>query len=300
VWLEIGEADAFHVALRAPDGSETMLHVLARARTDMRAAAETSSPALNLDYTQRVAQLLPNGLAYLRPGIFLNIDSEDTYDARAFNAFIDGAFESFLAAGAHTLLVDLRDNPGGDNSFSDLMIAWFADEPFRFASAFRIRVSAEAVASNAARLATASENSVSRQLADAYAGAAIGDVVDFPIPLVSPRAGARFEGRVFVLVNRRSFSNSVLTAAIVQDHNFGRVLGEPTSDLATTYGAMERFTLANTGLSVGFPKAYIVRPSGDARIQGVTPDVAIVTPIIQTGDDHVLQEALRIIQTAPR
>jgi C-terminal processing protease CtpA/Prc len=222
------------------------------------------------------------------------------YDARAFDTFIDGAFESFIAADADTLLIDLRDNPGGDNTFSDYMIAWFADRPFGFASAFRIRVSDEAVASNAARLATAGQNSVSRQLAGVYAAAAIGDVIEFPIPVVAPRRGARFEGRVFVLVNRRSFSNSVLTAAIVQDYQFGRVLGEPTSDLATTYGALERFTLPNSGLSVGFPKAYIVRPSGDARIQGMTPDIAITTPIIQTADDPVLQQALRIIDAEPR
>jgi hypothetical protein len=103
-----------------------------------------------------------------------------------------------------------------------------------------------------------------------------------------------------MLGKQRCAGNQKGTAAIVQDYQFGRVLGEPTSDLATTYGAMERFTLANSGLSVGFPKAYIVRPSGDARIQGVTPDIAITTPVIQTADDLVLQQALRIIDAEPR
>ncbi len=292
LWLELGAVDGFDVVLRMADGSETMHRVASRTRTEMRAAAEAAPPGFVLDYTQRVADVTPSGVAYLRPGIFLNLDSENMFDASSFRAFIDGAFENFLAAGAATLLIDLRDNPGGDNSFSDHMIAWFADEPFRFASVFRIRVSAETIASNAARLDTAERDSVSRQLAHAYAGANTGDLIDFPIPVVAPREGVRFEGRVFVLVNRRSFSNSVLTAAIVQDYGFGRVLGEPTADLATTYGAAEHFTLPNTGLSVGFPKALIVRPSGDTRIQGVTPDIAITTPILQHQNDPVLQDAL--------
>jgi len=295
LWLERGEADAFRVELRQPDGASTTVSLPARSRVEMRAAATTLPPVLELDYTQRVARMLPGGVAYLRPGIFLNVESDDLYDAEPFRAFIDASFAQFLDAGAATLLIDLRDNPGGDNTFSDPMIAWFADERFRFASAFRIRVSDEATASNASRIGDTDGDSVSHQLAAAYATARNGDVIDFPIAVQEPRAGHRFEGRVFVLINRRSYSNSVLTAAIVQDYGFGRIIGEPTSDLATTYGAMEHFTLPNTGLRVGFPKAHIVRPSGDARVQGVTPDILITTPIVQGTDDPVLQEALRIV-----
>lgn len=36
----------------------------------------------------------------------------------------------------------LRDNPGGDNSFSDRMVAWFASRPFRFSDEFSIRTRA--------------------------------------------------------------------------------------------------------------------------------------------------------------
>ncbi len=295
LWLERGEVDTFRVELRQLHGATATISLPARTRTEMRAAAADLPPTLEIDYTERVARVLPDGVAYLRPGIFLNVESDDLYNTDSFRAFIDTSFARFLAAGASTLLIDLRDNPGGDNTFSDPMIAWFADEPFRFASAFRIRVSAEATASNAARIGDTAGDSVSHQLAAAYANASNGDVIDFPIETSQPRGERRFEGRVFVLINRRSFSNSVLTAAIVQDYGFGRIIGEPTSDLATTYGAMEHFTLPNTGLRVGFPKAHIVRPSGDARVQGVTPDILIATPIVQGTDDPVLQEALRTI-----
>lgn len=67
-----------------------------------------------------------------------------------------------------------------------------------------------------------------------------------------PRAGVRFEGSVFVLVNRRSYCNSVATAVLVQDYGFGTVLGEETPDLATTFGAMEQFQLPATGMTIGF------------------------------------------------
>jgi hypothetical protein len=57
---------------------------------------------------------------------------------------------------------------------------------------------------------------------------------------------------------------------------------------------METFTLARSGLVVGLPKAYIVRPSGDLAPRGVVPDLAIETPIVEPVDDPVLQRALSI------
>lgn len=297
LWLELGEVETFEVRFRTRAGRRLDLAVQARTRADMRAASSGVSAGLEIDPTVREARVLAGGIAYLRPGVFMNVaEGGDPYDAAAFHTFIDDAFTRFIADDATALLIDLRDNPGGDNSFSDHMIPWFADRPFRFASEFRVRVSPEAVAANAARLGQASPDSISRQYAAAYAGASSGDIIDFPIPMAAPRANGRFTGRVFVLVNRRSFSNAVSVAAIVQDYCFGQILGEPTADLATTYGAMERLTLPNSGIVVGFPKAHIIRPNGDERVQGVTPDFPIETPLIESTDDPVLQQALRHIE----
>ena len=74
------------------------------------------------------------------------------WDATAFKQMIDDAFTHFQQQQATALLIDLRDNPGGTNSFSDYMIAWFADQPFRFASDFSVKVSQQAIRSNEKRL----------------------------------------------------------------------------------------------------------------------------------------------------
>lgn len=92
------------------------------------------------------------------------------------------------------------------------------------------------------------EASVSRRFAAAYARARPGDVITFDLPLSEPATSPRFEGRVYVLINRRSYSNAAAVAALVQDYGLGTILGEETSDLATTFGAMETFTLSAPGL----------------------------------------------------
>lgn len=237
----------------------------ARMRAEMATAAAALPAADDTDRPSREARMLAPGIAWLRPGPFYDDRPEatDPWDRSAFRRFIDEAFATFLDAGATDLLIDLRDNPGGDNSFSDLLVAWIADRPFRFSPAFDIRVSEASVASNRARLDDQAGDSggTSADLARLYAGQPAGAHVRHVIPLVAPRAGARFEGRVHVLVNRHSYSNAVSVAAIVQDYGFGRVLGEETADLATTLGAMEHFTLPHTGLTVAIRRRASCGPT---------------------------------------
>src|SRR4029079_10967524 len=166
--------------------------------------------------------------------------------------------------------------------FSDIMLAWFATKPFKFASSCKIRVSREAIASNARRLKVSPGNSqdISHQFAALYAGARPGDIVSFPVQETAPRPEPRFNGKVYLLMNRNSYSNCVAVAATVQDYGFGTVIGEETADLAATYGAMETFTLAQSGLDVGFPKAHIVRPNGNETARGAVPDRVITTPVV--------------------
>lgn len=297
LWLELGAVDQFKLTLRDARGAQRELWVPARTRAELRTAAAGPSPVLELDWDARVFRMIGT-VGYLRPGPFYNNDPNATniWDVSQFRAFVDSSFETLLKAQARTLVIDLRDNPGGDNSFSDLMVAWYATKPFRFCRDFRVKASEAAIASNAKRVAAAPDDKdgISAKFAAAYGQHRVGDVFSFDVPMVEPRAGARFPGRVYLLVNRRSYSNAVQVAALSQDYGFATILGEETSDLATTLGAMEQFALSRTGIEVGFPKAHIIRVNGNTQPRGVVPDVAIETPVVESLSDVVLQQALAV------
>lgn len=299
-WFTLGEVDGVRLVLAGEDGGSREVWLPATTRAQLEAVEARAGAPATLDLSGREARMLGDGIAYLRPGPFYDDrpEASSPWDRSHFRAFIDQAFESFLAAGATDLVLDLRDNPGGDNSFSDLVVAWFADKPFRFSDAFEIRVSRATIASNQARVdaSPGDAGSDSARMAELFKGAPLGSVVRYDIPWNQPRPAPRFQGRVHVLVNRHSYSNAVNVAAIVQDLGFGRVLGEETADLATTLGAMEQFTLAHSGLAVGYPKARILRPSGDPTPRGVVPDVALPRPIPEGPEDPVLQAAIADIK----
>jgi hypothetical protein len=298
-WLAHGSRDSFAVTVRKTDGRNIDARAPARSRAEYGSLMASRAPHFELDWNAREARMLDDGIAYLRPGPFYDNrpDAASPWDNAAFLAFVDQAFTDFIARDARALLIDLRDNPGGDNAFSDPLLAWIADKPFRFTHRFEIRVSAQTTASNRRRLQDTGNaaDSLSARFDALYRDRRNGDLVQFPVDWAQPRAGRRFEGEVFVLVNRHSYSNAVSVAAIVQDFGFGTVIGEETADLASTLGAMEQFALPRTGIEVGYPKARILRPNGDARPRGVIPDIAIETPIVAGVEDGVLQRAREIV-----
>lgn len=304
LWLETGSVERFMVTIARPANPPVTLWVPARTRAELAAASSAQPPTLDLEHPLRDRRILPGNVGYLRPGPFYNVEARtgaEAWDVSGFRGFVDEAFSDFLASGVQRLIVDLRGNPGGDSLFSDVLVAWFADRPFQFFSSFRVRVSPESTAANLARLEqdAVAAGPISRQYARLYAGARPGEVVAFELPLAQPRQGPAFRGRVYVLVDRQTYSNAVAVAATVQDFKFGTLLGEETSDMATTYGAMEQFRLPKTGIAVGYPKAFIVRPNGDLRSRGVVPDVPIRFPIALGAADEVLDRALAFV-TADR
>lgn len=292
LWLELGSPAAYELEIADSDGTRRTVTVPALTR-DQLVLNETD---FELDWDERRYELMGN-VGYLRPGPFYNNapGAEDMWDNSAFTAFIDEAFGAFLAADVPAVLIDLRANPGGDNSFSDHMVAWYADQPFRFASNFFVRVSEQATASNARRLTPGDTGSISARFAAAFADAAPGDIIDFDLGDTPPREGRRYEGQVYLLIDRHSYSNTVTVAALSQDYGFARILGEETSDLASTHGAMEQFTLPRTGIVVNFPKAHIIRPSGDISSRGVIPEIHITSPL-RSAQDDALAEALDVIR----
>lgn len=296
----LGDTPSLPLSVRKPSGEivTSDLHAITLAQ---RAAIRRDHPTgrLATDFTQRRFELLPQDIGYLRPGPFAEPSAaratDPNYDSTAFQAFIDRSFEQLIEAGATDLILDLRNNSGGDNSFSDPMVAWFADRPFRFASSFTLKASAETKDWYQSRLTETQTDGTLRALADADAAQPNGTRYAYDLPLSAPRPEPRFDGTVHVLVNRHSYSNAALVAAMIQDYGFGQVLGEETADVPTTYASVLTFRLPLTETLVTYPKSRIVRPNGDETLRGVIPDTALAREPIGATEDLVLGDAIATV-----
>jgi hypothetical protein len=126
------------------------------------------------------------------------------------------------------------------------MVAWFATRPFRFASSFMLKASAATKADYARQRADPSIDADFRRQIEAEMREPNGARYKYELPLNQPHAEPRFHGRVWVLVNRHSYSNATSVAALVQDYGFGKIMGEETADVASNYASIQSFTLPAT------------------------------------------------------
>ncbi len=304
LWLELGDVTSLKVKARQKSGKVVETDVAALTRAELLALRKQHpTDELATDFSSREVRLMDDRVAYLRPGPFFNTEEQagDTglsYEDSKYRRFLDDAFAKILAANATDLLIDLRHNPGGDNSFSDPMVAWFANGPFRFANDFMLKVSAATKAHyQRLREGGTKEEGTIGDLMRAEANRANGERYPFPIAMVDPRTDRRFTGRVFVLQNRHSFSNAASVSALIQDYGFGKILGEETADLASTFGSSVPFKLKNSAVNVSFPKSRITRINGDTRARGVVPDIRIQSPPPGMSDDVVLAKAVELIKS---
>ena len=298
LWFARPDASGIEVAGRRADGTEIQGLVSAVTFAEYRAIqTDWPTPSIATDFSAREFRLFEDGVAYLRPGPFQEHPDAAT-GGQGFVAFVDESLSRAVASGATDLIIDLRNNAGGDNSFSDPMIAWFADRPFRFASSFTLRASPQAKAwyRRPGQEPPAADGIVAR-LAAAEAAQPDGTRYPFDLELNVPRAEPRFHGRVHVLVNRHSYSNAASAAALIQDYGFGEIIGEETADVPTTYASIMSFDLPRTGFTVTFPKSRIVRPNGDETLVGVIPDRALPREPIGVAEDVMLEQARAAIRS---
>ena len=115
-----------------------------------------------------------------------------------------------------------------------------------------------------------------------------GQIFKYDLPSYNPvEKSKRYTGEVYVLVNRETYSMAAVSAALIQDYKFGKIVGEETGDLPTLYASQFSYTLPRSGITVKVPKGYIVRVNGSKKLEGVKPDIYI--------QDHLLDDTDEIL-----
>ena len=265
-WQVYGQRDEFSVEIRTDD---TMRKYVLPAVSLIDGYEMKRTEVVDA----RMTLTFIDSVAYLDPGPFGG-------DENAYRAFIDDAFGQILERGAATLIIDLRNNPGGNDSFSDYLVSYIADEPFRWYSTFSLKTS---------RLLKA-HTRANGDPASAYSKAILaredGEVFDYEFDPYTPQPEKnRFIGRVYVLINRQSHSQAAVTAAQIQDYGFGTLVGEETGEYPSLYASQFQYRLPNTGIEVKVSKGRIVRVSGSEKQEGVIPEIAIRDRLLDDTDE---------------
>lgn len=183
------------------------------------------------------------------------LDFNSFSDTHSFEELLETMFIEIEEKNIENLIIDIRDNGGGNSSLGDLLISYIYDKPFYQYSKVDCKISKQIIERD--------------NIGDSFK---TGEVVTHKGDhYYKPDIDNRFNGKVCVLTNRYTFSSAADFAATVKDFNIGILLGEETGGLASSYGDVYSFSLPNSKLRCGVSFKYFVRPSGDEAANGVIP-----------------------------
>ncbi|MCW9029827.1 MAG: S41 family peptidase [Kangiella sp.] len=210
---------------------------------------------------------------------YLNVDSFDV-EPSEFATKLDNTFSRIQAEQVKALIIDIRNNTGGNTDTATELARYIADKPFRLVSKVTEKL-----------------NQDNRGLFG-YKGQP-GDMVtkdwnEYVEPIDTDQ---HFDGKVVVLIGPVSYSAAIVFATTVQDSQFGLLAGQPTGGFANQSAQGNLFNLPHSQLRAYVATRLLVRPSGNIETTAVEPDLVVDYTLQdqQNGVDTLLEHVLKSI-----
>ena len=177
-----------------------------------------------------------------------------------FDKFLAESFKALKDKKIEKLIIDIRNNGGGNDGNGIKLYAYLTQKPFRY---------------------YASQETVKEKFAEA----------NHPnLQMQNPETD-NFKGKVYVLINGRSFSAAAEFPAVVRSNNRGIFIGEETGGgyYGNTSGGDKDITLPNSQITARIPLVKYTSAVKKAKYpdRGIIPDYTIyptVTDFIQHKD----------------
>jgi len=221
---------------------------------------------------------------------YLNFKSMVNYDH--FVLFCDSVFKSINQQHIKKLVIDLRENGGGNSGLGLCLLNYLTQKPYRMAGNSERKVSQQ----------------FKNQILKPANRQAYGDSYDEYLKmkngefwhigqndLIKPNIIANeFNGKVCFLIGPYTFSSANMVAATIKDFAIAPLIGEPTGEPGNDYGEPCTIKLPQTGWITFTPTTYWVRPNNnEADHTAIMPDY-IVKRTTSKGD-NVLDYALKFL-----
>lgn len=262
----------------------------------VRMVALTGLPAPTLE-AKRNTRARPEFYTYRTlPNRIGLIEYNRCQDPERFAAFLQTTFAQIQRDNVHSLIIDVRKNPGGVGGLNEIFCSYFTEKPYRIFGKGETKIS------DRIRQMQGRDRFVLQFGERAWGmpnGALLSEEVRYFPVVPNP---LRFSGPVYVLIGPGTFSNGMAFASAVKDCKLGTLIGEETGGLGSAYGDYVTLTLPNSGLSLNISTKHIYRPSGADDGRGILPDREVKQKREDTlaGRDTVLEytRALVIRETA--
>jgi hypothetical protein len=241
----------------------------------------------------------------MRPGVgymdFFTLVGDNLLSIESsFKKSVDAMFRQVAVDKPRVLIIDVRENGGGEDSIATELFRHFTKKPFRLMASTRVKRSRDARDSGK-KIIRIPFRWMGLPLLVAegrqyYLGeeGSISPPKEWPIRTWT-RAEPFFEGPVCVLTGPHTYSAAAEFADAAKAFGLATLVGEETGGQPNSFGNNFTFPLQRSGLVVEMATSRAVRASGDvADFTPVIPDIVVRTTAadIQKFFDPVLERAV--------
>lgn len=198
-------------------------------------------------------------------------------ERQKFIGLTDSIFKIISKDSINKLIIDIRDNPGGNSKLADYLLSNIYNKPYKGSSKILIKRSQQYGDFMKGYFSWWFRPFVKsiKNLRDYYNTPINGvyeNIKGSKNPLNVPH---RFSGDVYLLMNSHTRSTALGFATVFKDYKIGKIIGEETNSEVNEFGDICPFDLPNSRLWVWCSTKRYIRPSGEMTKGGLKPDIYI-------------------------
>ena len=205
-----------------------------------------------------------------------------------FDDFVEEMMAEIEDKSIQTLVVDVRNNGGGNSGLCDLLLSYLTDYGKMKNMGCKVRMS-ELLLKHQPNLSGVELNDGIKP--------DFGDVFDYweikrdnPEEVASAHRinhdpGKIFKGNVIFISGRGTFSSAGLLLTLARDNNIGTIIGETSGHRPSHYGDVLRFNLPNTDTNATVSCRYFTRP--DKKLNS---EIELVPDVVLNLSDYTMEK----------
>ena len=205
-----------------------------------------------------------------------------------FDDFVEEMMAEIENKSIQTLVVDVRNNGGGNSGLCDLLLSYLTDYDKMKNMGCKVRMS-ELLIKHQPNLAGVELNDGTKP--------DFGDVFDYwEIKRDNPEEVASahrinhnpekiFKGNVIFISGRGTFSSAGLLLTLARDNNIGTIIGETSGHRPSHYGDVLRFNLTNTDTKATVSCRHFTRPN-----ENLNDEIELVPDIVLNLSDYTMEK----------
>ncbi len=239
---------------------------------------------LSASYQKTVGSSSSKAFSYYLIGNKIGvIDFRSMNNLKKFSDFLDSTFTVIKKNNIQRLVIDLRNNGGGDSKLAEALFNYIANKPYKQFERAEIKNSVEAGRVNNKN---SKKNGTITVISDT--------------PLITPKKPPnKFTGTAYLLTSHVTFSSAHALAVAFKCYTMGTIVGEETGGIFAPFGDLIEIKLPNTHLQGWCSHKKFVHPCADDGLHGVKPDVEIIPTLedMQNHRDSAMEYILNITKS---